>query len=140
MKFTDYKHIYLMGNGGSWANAMHIANDMLMVGMSAFVLDPASLTRTANDASYEEVFADWLSVVARPGDLVVGLSGSGRSENIRRGFDVAKLKGATTMGVFGAYNDDQIPCDILVRAGNTMQEAEEHQIKWGHEVMLGLRK
>lgn len=140
MNWRSYAHIYLIGNGGSYANAIHIANDFLMVGLKAHTLDPASLTRTANDASYAEEFAEWLSVVAEPNDLIIGLSGSGRSENIRRAFDVAKAKGATTLGVFGDYNDAQIPCDILKRGGYTMQQAEQYQLEWAHEVMLSLRK
>ena len=58
MNWSSYAHIYIIGNGGSYANVIHIANDFLMVGLKAHTLDPASLTRTANDASYAG-YRDW---------------------------------------------------------------------------------
>lgn len=137
----EYKHIYLMGNGGSYANAVHIANDFLMVGLRAYTLDPASLTRTANDRGYYHVFSDWIETVGEPGDLLIGLSGSGRSPNITMAFEVAKRKGMATMGVFGAYNEHKEGiADTLVLGGDDMQEAEQHQLVWAHEIMKSLRK
>ncbi len=141
MSLKDYSRIYIIGNGGSYANAIHIANDFLMVRLKAYTLDPASLTRTANDQGYEYVFSDWLDVVGEKGDLMIALSGSGKSQNIINAINVAKAKGMTTMGVFGAYNDHEgCGCDILVLGGDTMQEAEQYQLVWAHEQMLRLRK
>ena len=71
------RRVYLIGNGGSYANAVHVANDLLSVGVRAYTLDPASLTASANDFGYETVFSRWISVVGEKGDLLVALSGSG---------------------------------------------------------------
>lgn len=140
MNWRSYPHIYICGNGGSWANSVHIANDFLMVGLRSYTLDPASLTRTANDHGYDYVFSDWIETVGEKGDLLVALSGSGKSPNIINALRAAKGKGMTTMGVFGAYNEHEPICDILSLGGDTMQQAEEHQLVWAHEVMLKLRK
>lgn len=134
------KHVYLIGNGGSYANAVHIANDLISCGVRAHTLDPASLTATANDYSYQAVFSNWISKVGEPGDLLIALSGSGKSPNIRMGLEAAKDRGMTTMALFGAYNEHDGFCiDILTTSGDDMQEAEEHQIAWGHEVMRRLK-
>jgi len=140
LNWRDYKHIYLVGNGGSAANAIHIANDFLMVGLKAYTLDIASLTRTANDHGYDYVFSDWIETVGEVGDLLILLSGSGRSPNILHAYFTAKSKGMTTLGVFGAYNDNPPSCDIISLGGDTVQEAEQYQLVWAHEIMLRLRK
>ena len=140
MNWRNYGHIYLAGNGGSAANAIHIANDFLMVGLKAHTLDIASLTRTANDHGYDYVFSDWLGTVGEPSDLFIALSGSGKSPNIINAIYAAKSKGMATLGVFGAYNEHEPICDILSLGGDTMQEAEQYQLVWAHEVMLKLRK
>lgn len=140
MKLTEYKHIYIIGNGGSYANAVHIANDLQMVGLKAYTLDAASLTASANDYGYETVFERWIEVVGEKGDLLIALSGSGRSPNILRALTVANQKGMETMAIFGAYNQHEGVAKIMLTGGMTMQEAEQHQIAWGHEQMLRLRK
>lgn len=130
MELTDAiraaKRVYLVGNGGSAANAIHIANDLLACGVKAFTLDAASLTASANDFGYETVFARWLEVVGEEGDLLVALSGSGKSPNILAAIETAERKGMTVHRIFGA--------PIM-----GMQEAEEHQVWLGHEVMRALK-
>jgi len=123
------KRVYIIGNGGSYANAVHICNDLLSVGIRAFTLDPATLTATANDYSYEDVFSRWLSVVAERGDLVIGLSGSGRSPNILAALAVARKKGI----------DHQLITWYL-RDGVDMEMSEELQLVLGHEWKRGLKK
>ena len=76
------KRVFIVGNGGSYANAMHICNDLLGCGIPAFSMDPATLTAFANDYGYDGAFARWLRVVAEKGDLLIALSGSGKSPNI----------------------------------------------------------
>ena len=133
-------HVYLIGNGGSYANAVHIANDLLSCGIRAHTLDPATLTATANDFDYKVVFSKWIKAVGQSGDLLIALSGSGKSPNIRLALAAANLIGITTWAVFGAYNQhDPDVADILTLAGDDMQEAEEHQLVWGHEIMRMLK-
>lgn len=119
--------VYLIGNGGSYANAVHICNDLLLCGIKAYVLDPATLTASANDHGYETVYARWLDVVGEPGDLLIALSGSGKSPNILLGVGKAAEKGMEVWPVFGAAK------------GQGMQEAEESQLVLGHDLMRYLR-
>jgi D-sedoheptulose 7-phosphate isomerase len=119
--------VYLIGNGGSYANAMHICNDLLACGIRAYTLDPATMTAGANDHGYETAFARWISVVGERGDLLIALSGSGKSRNILAAIKTAESIGMTVRPIFGAA------------LGQGMQEAEEHQIHIGHEVMKQLR-
>jgi phosphoheptose isomerase len=121
------KRVYVVGNGGSYANAIHICNDLLSAGVRAYTLDPATLTAFANDFGYETAFSRWLSVVGEPGDLLIALSGSGKSQNILNACSVAHVIGMTIHRIFGAER------------GEKMQEAEEAQIRLGHEVMLEMR-
>lgn len=117
------KRVYLIGNGGSFANAAHIANDLLACGVKAHTLDAATLTASANDYGYETVFERWIRVVGESGDLLIALSGSGKSENILRACDAAQELGMEVWPEFGA------------RKGLDMQQAEEAQLKIGHDYL-----
>ena len=121
------KRVYIVGNGGSYANAVHACNDLLMCGIKAFTLDPASLTASANDHGYETVFSRWLDVVGEPGDLLIAFSGSGKSPNILNAVALAEAKGMDVHREFGAEQ------------GFDMQASEERQIWLGHELMRALR-
>lgn len=121
------RRVYLIGNGGSYANAVHICNDLLSVGVKAYTMDPATLTAFANDYDYEFAFSRWLSIVGESGDLLVALSGSGNSANILSALDTAQAIGMDTILVTHYLN------------GMDMQESEEDQIKVGHQVMKDLR-
>ena len=127
-RITRAKRVYIIGNGGSYANAQHIANDLLSCGIRAYTLDPASLTRSANDHGYEYVFADWLDVVGERGDLLIALSGSGKSPNILKALKVAKKIGMDTELITWYLKD-----------GMDMQASEEVQISLGHEWMRKIR-
>ncbi len=63
-KVVRAKRVYIIGNGGSYANAQHIANDLLAVGVKAYTLEASALTASANDFGYENVYSRWLAVVA----------------------------------------------------------------------------
>ena len=140
------KRVYICGNGGSAANAVHIANDLFAVGVRAHALtaDIGILTATANDFDYAEIFSSQLHVYGEARDLLIALSGSGKSKNIYEALRAAKLNcGMLTCAIFGSYNhhdDIASKCDMLIARGRTMQEAEEEQIRIGHEVMIGLRE
>ena len=121
------KRVYLIGNGGSYANAVHICNDFLAHGVKAYTLDPASLTASANDYGYETVFSLWIEIVGERGDLLIALSGSGKSPNILEAIKTAKRKGMKT----------HLVTDYLRTLD--MQQSEEDQLVWGHEMMRELR-
>src|SRR3990167_535629 len=126
-KVLNAKRIYLIGNGGSYANALHIANDLLLCNIRAFTLDPATLTACANDYEYSTIFARWISAVGEPGDLLIALSGSGKSPNILKAVQVAKDIGMLVHEEYGAAQ------------GFDMQASEEHQLWVGHELRRRLK-
>lgn len=121
------KRTFVIGNGGSYANAMHICNDLLACGVPAFTLDPATMAASANDFGWDSVFERWLRVVGHPGDLLIALSGSGKSPNILKAVAAAGELGMTVHCIFGAQR------------GEDMQTAEEAQIKIGHDIMRALK-
>ena len=137
------KRVYLCGNGGSAANAIHIANDLVNAGVRAHALtaDVATLTAIANDYGYEHVFSRQLKVYGEPGDLLVCLSGSGNSPNVLEALRVAKEIGMATAAIVGGYNDSKaaLLAEIPVLGGGDMQAAEDFQTMIGHEVMKCLK-
>lgn len=118
--------VYIIGNGGSYANAMHICNDLLACGVRAYTIDPATLAAFANDSGWEDALARWISVVGESGDLLVALSGSGQSKNILRAIEAAERIGMLVYRIFGNER------------GEDMQEAEEMQLTIGHQARLCL--
>jgi D-sedoheptulose 7-phosphate isomerase len=140
------RSIYLCGNGGSASNAVHLANDFVFgvtkhkaSGMRAHAL-PANIslvTCLANDINYSEIFAAQLKVYARPGDLLLALSGSGNSPNIIRAIETAKDLGMGTFAVLGyAGGKARDMVDIAIHFPiDDMQIAEDLQLVVGHMIM-----
>jgi D-sedoheptulose 7-phosphate isomerase len=104
------KRIYIMGNGGSAATASHFVCDFnkgLSYGKARrfkFICLSDNVPTTsayANDVDYECVFVEQLRNFLEPGDLVIGLSGSGNSPNVLRAIEYARSAGATTVGITG---------------------------------------
>ena len=120
-------HVFIVGNGGSWANSEHLACDLLNCGIKAFTMNPAQFSAFSNDHGYYKAFARWLHIVGEPGDLLIALSGSGKSPNILLACDEAKLLGM------------DVHCEFGAEQGFDMQASEERQIWLGHELMRALR-
>jgi D-sedoheptulose 7-phosphate isomerase len=112
--FAHARKTLLMGNGGSAAEASHLAGelvgrylvDRLPLPALALADSHSSLTAIANDYSYEVTFARQVTAFARPGDVVVGLSTSGRSPNVVLGLKAARDIGAVTIGLTGRDGAD----------------------------------
>jgi D-sedoheptulose 7-phosphate isomerase len=126
-KVRKARRVYIIGNGGSYANAVHIQNDLEAIGIKAHTLNPASYSATANDHGHDYVFSRWVELHGEPGDLLIALSGSGKSKNILIAIAVALARGMEVFPIFGA------------RRGLDMQQAEEEQLVIGHDVMQWLR-
>lgn len=118
--------VYIIGNGGSYANAMHICNDLLSRGIKAYACDPATLSAFANDYGWERAFSKWVSVVGESGDLLIAMSGSGKSANILNAIGTAHHIGMDVYRIFGNER------------GEDMQMAEESQLFMGHDVWRSL--
>ena len=125
-KIRKAPRVYIVGNGGSYANALHLQNDLIACGIKAYTLDPSTLTAIANDHGYEYIFSLWLFTVAEPGDLLIALSGSGKSKNILNAVAAAESIGMEVEKVFGAEQ------------GLDMQASEERQLQIGHELRKAL--
>jgi D-sedoheptulose 7-phosphate isomerase len=108
--YASGHRLYTLGNGGSAADALHFAEELLgrfrrdrrPLPASSFVADPTGLTCIANDYGYENVFARQAEGMVQPGDIIVGLSTSGNSENVLRAMKVARSRSAVTVGFTGS--------------------------------------
>ena len=100
---------YFCGNGGSAADAQHIAAELSgrfyydrpPLAAEALHVNTSYLTAVANDYSYEEIYARYIKGVGRKGDILVGISTSGNSTNIVRAFEEARAKGIITIALTG---------------------------------------
>ncbi len=106
----DRHTVFICGNGGSAATATHFACDLAkrptVDGQPRFRVvaltdNLALMTAISNDISYEAVFAEQLVPLVRPGDVVIGISGSGNSKNVLNAMQVARDAGAITVGFCG---------------------------------------
>lgn len=123
------RRVYLCGNGGSAANALHIANDLFSAGVRAHALtaDVSTFTAVANDFGYYKVFSRQLEVFAEADDVLICLSGSGRSPNIQFAMETGEKFGMRCFLV----------SDYLTKS--TMQQSEEYQVALGHRLMKAIR-
>lgn len=131
------KRVYLCGNGGSAANAIHIANDLVSKGVRAhpLVADISTVTAIANDFGYEHIFSRQLKVFGEPGDLLIVLSGSGNSPNILEALKVAKEIGMKSWAILGLHGGKaSVLADEILFKSDDMQAAEERQLHIGHEI------
>ena len=110
--FAQRRQVFLAGNGGSAATASHMANDLSKTvggsgtsqrGFRAIALtdNVPLLAAWANDVGFEEVFVGQLRPLAQAGDVLIVLSGSGRSMNVVRAVEWAKQNGMITIGLLG---------------------------------------
>lgn len=120
------KTIYVMGNGGSAATATHIAGDMVKgasfgLGKRFKVIsltdNLTAITAIANDISYDDIFVEQLKNFIEPGDLVLGISGSGNSKNVVQAMELAKAKDVQTIAFCG-FKGGKISemADIVIHA------------------------
>lgn len=136
--------ILLCGNGGSAADAQHISAELVSVlsqdfprpGLAAIALttDTSVLTASANDFGFAGVFERQVQALGRPGDLVIGISTSGNSENVVRAISYARSHSMRTIALTG---ESDCPlgdaAEIVVRAPSTVtQFIQESHIMMGH--------
>ncbi len=108
-RFASGGRLYVMGNGGSATDAQHISVEFFhpiiekrkALPAIALTTDQALLTAIANDRDFAKIFADQLRVLARPGDMVLAVSTSGKSPNLVQGLEVAGELGVLTIAFTG---------------------------------------
>jgi D-sedoheptulose 7-phosphate isomerase len=143
------RQVFLCGNGGSAANAAHMANDFLYPlskrkgsGIRAHALteNPAVLTCLGNDEGYSEIFGFQLAALANAGDLLLAFSGSGNSRNILQALEEARRLGMKSYAILG-YSGGQakaladVPIHVPI---DDMQIAEDAQTIICHMIMQWL--
>lgn len=144
------RFIYVMGNGGSAANAEHFVNDLGKGELRGFprrfkILSLSSnlplLTAWANDTDYEHVFAEQLRNFVGPGDVAMAISGSGNSGNVVAAIELARKLGAVTVGLTGFDGGKLKPlCDhCVVVPSDNMQHIEELHLVVLHAIYSAIR-
>lgn len=134
--------LLLAGNGGSAADAQHIAAEFVnyfgyerpALPAIALTTDSSVMTSISNDSEYKNVFARQLRALGKPGDVFFGYSTSGSSSNIIEAFKVAQDIGLVTVALTGARSPDIDPlCDIVINIPSTSTpKIQEGHLVVGH--------
>lgn len=135
--FAAGGRLYSFGNGGSAADAQHLAAELIgryrlerrPLPAVALSVDPSVVTCIANDYDYDHVFARQVEALARPGDVVVGFSTSGRSPSVVEGLAAGRRAGATTVlfgGGDGGPASEQADIALVVPSPTTARIQEMH--------------
>jgi D-sedoheptulose 7-phosphate isomerase len=138
------KKILLCGNGGSAADCQHLATELVIrmnpkikrpaLPAIAITTDSSMLTAGANDIGYDNVFARTVEGLGSQGDVLIGLSTSGKSESVNNAFRKAREKGMATialLGKDGGTTKDLVDIAIIVPSEDT-QRIQEGHITIGH--------
>ena len=142
--YKNGKKTILAGNGGSAADAQHIAAELVgrygfdrpSIPSLALTTDTSNLTAIGNDYGYDQVFSRQLSGMGVEGDLFIGISTSGNSQNVINAFEVAKEKGITTVALVGRDGGRmaQMADFAIVVPSNATPRIQESHILIGHIV------
>ncbi|MFA6247552.1 MAG: D-sedoheptulose 7-phosphate isomerase [Mucilaginibacter sp.] len=138
----DGKKVLIAGNGGSAADAQHIAAELsgrfvkerkALPGI-ALTVDTSALTAIANDYGYHHVFSRQVEALAQPGDLFIGISTSGNSQGILNAFEAATKIGCKTLGLSGRDGGKMNGiCDLnIVVPSDVTARIQEMHILIGH--------
>src|SRR5687767_13603461 len=142
--------LVFFGNGGSAADAQHLATELTVryqinrPAMSAIALttDTSTLTAIGNDFGFDALFARQVEALCRTGDVAIGISTSGTSENVIRGLVAARAAGAVTVGLAGDGGGrlgELVDHRIFVPSTNTARVQEMHMVL-GHALCALLEK
>ena len=150
----DGGKILFFGNGGSAADCQHLATELTIrykadrapIPALALTTDSSSITAGGNDLGFDEIFARQLQAIAKPGDLAIGISTSGESENVIRGLQKAREIGciAAGFGGKGGGRMARLAAPYLVIPSTTTARIQEMHITLGQmlcgalELELGL--
>lgn len=139
--------LLLCGNGGSAADAQHLAAEMLVrlrptvdragVPAIALALDPSSMTACGNDYSYEVFYQRMTQALGRPGDVLIGITTSGKSQNVILAMQAAREMGIATLGFLGGDGGPALAeCDLaLIAPTSETGRVQEIHITAGHALM-----
>ncbi len=153
--YRQDKQIFFCGNGGSAASSSHSAQDLAKGSMGrkgdlpvkavraiALTNDIGQITAWANDVSYEYIFAGQLKILMNPGDVLIGISGSGNSPNVLRALTFAKERGGRTIALV-AFDGGKMRqlADIVVHIPSTHYgQLEDVHMSIGHMMAYWMQK
>jgi len=147
----ERKTVFIFGNGGSASTASHFACDLgkgtALPGVPRLrvisLTDNVELiTAWANDTAYEHIFAEQLRGLVEPGDVVIGISGSGQSKNVLNAIALAHRVGATTVGLSGFDGGslaDMVDISVVVPS-NCMERIEDVHLILEHTISTVVRE
>jgi D-sedoheptulose 7-phosphate isomerase len=137
--FRKGNKVLIAGNGGSAADSQHFAAELVVRLSSqldrqalpaiALTVDTSVLTAATNDFGFTRIFSRQIEALGKDGDVFIGLSTSGKSENIIEAFRIAKAKSLVTLGLFGEKGlAEATLCDLplSIPSSSTMRIQEEH--------------
>jgi D-sedoheptulose 7-phosphate isomerase len=142
--------LLLFGNGGSAADAQHIAAELVIryqtdrpaIAAVALTTDTSALTACGNDFGFDALFSRQIEALARKDDVAIGISTSGRSANVLAGLREARHRGARTVGLAGGEGGDMVGvCDaIIVVPSRVTARIQEMHIMIGHMLCKALEQ
>jgi D-sedoheptulose 7-phosphate isomerase len=147
--YKNGKKVVLFGNGGSAADAQHIACELVSKfmlerkGLPAIALttNTSILTAISNDYGYDNVFSKQVEALVERGDIVIGISTSGSSPNVIEGVRIAKQKGAKTIGLTGRGGQLAQVVDLCINIPSTSTpRIQEAHITIGHIICYLVEK
>ncbi len=156
--YENQRTIFVFGNGGSAALASHLACDLgkgthapcpkgldmrsvPKVKVFSMTDNVPMITAWANDAAYEDIFVEQMDNFIERGDVAFGISGSGNSPNVLKALQLARQRGAVTVGLTGFQGGkmkDLLDYGIVVPS-NSMQQIEDVHLILAHLVFLNIR-
>ena len=146
----DGGKLLFFGNGGSAADAQHLAteltvryvNDRPPIPAIALSTDTSALTAIGNDMGFDALFARQIEALGRPGDVAIGISTSGRSRNVIRGLEQARAQGLIAAAFSGRDGGDLVGLaePLLIVPATVTARIQEMHITLGHTLCDGLER
>ncbi len=145
--------IVFFGNGGSAADAQHLATELTVrylkdrapIAALSLATDTSTLTACGNDLGFDQIFARQIAAICRSGDLVIGISTSGNSANVIAAFEQAHAMGCTTAALGGKDGgkmaaQEGLVDSLLIVPSNDTPRIQEMHILLGHLLCDGLER
>jgi D-sedoheptulose 7-phosphate isomerase len=140
--FRQGNKLLICGNGGGAADAQHVAGEFVnrfrydhaALPAIALTTDTSILTCIGNDSAFENIFSRQVEALAKPGDILVGISTSGGSANILKALDAARSRGLVTIAFTGEKGREKMgpKCDLclVIPSSDTPRIQESHIFVW----------
>lgn len=142
--YRSGKKVFFCGNGGSAADAQHLAAELSgryyydrpPLFAEALHVNTSYITAVANDYSFADIYSRWLTAIGQEGDVLIALSTSGNSTNVVKAVDQANANGMVTVGLTGASGGQLVDrCDFLLRIPSTdTPRIQECHMLVGHTI------